>query len=276
MICRSSASVVRRCARLALALPCLTASPALAQMYNAGDPCPEPTPGRVFTQEGAAGPALVCNGTTLEVYESIKTGPMRKGVGTANPAAMLDVAGEAKIGNTSLACSATTEGAMRYNSTSKEMEYCNGTAWGSLAPAAGGGGLKVYKSDGTTVLGNLVGSYAAGCAGLIYANTTTGAVYSLDTSSCLSTVTISSTIYFSTSTCSGASYAPAGGIGYCCTGVGSCTTNICRANPADPPASHAYSSYRAYDGSCSSWSSSASTSSSTTGLDCGSGDCLVK
>lgn len=123
---------------LGVVLSILATSPALAQMYNAGDPCPETTPGRIFTQEGAAGPALVCNGTTLEVYESIKTGPMRKGVGTANPAAMLDVAGEAKIGNTSLACSATTEGAMRYNSTSKEMEYCNGTAWGSLAPAAGG------------------------------------------------------------------------------------------------------------------------------------------
>ena len=136
---RFSSPAVRRVALLALALPLLTPSLGWAQMYSAGDPCPELTPGRVFTQEGAAGPALVCNGTTLEVYESIKTGPMRKGVGTANPAAMLDVAGEAKIGNTSLACSATTEGAMRYNSTSKEMEYCNGTAWGSLAPAAGGG-----------------------------------------------------------------------------------------------------------------------------------------
>jgi len=161
MICRSSASVVRRCARLALALPLLAASPALAQMYNAGDPCPELTPGRVFTQEGAAGPALVCNGTTLEVYESIKTGPMRKGVGTANPAAMLDVAGEAKIGNTSLACSATTEGAMRYNSTSKEMEYCNGTAWGSLAPAAGGGSPTYLGLTSTSYTGNLGGWFGA-------------------------------------------------------------------------------------------------------------------
>lgn len=113
---------------LALALSCLAASPAHAQL-SAGDACPEPTPGRVFTQEGAAGPALVCNGTTLEVYESVLTGPLRKGIGTASPAAKLDVVGEVKVGNTSLACSGTTEGAQRYNSTSHVMEYCNGTSW---------------------------------------------------------------------------------------------------------------------------------------------------
>jgi len=144
---------------LGVVLSVLAASPALAQL-NAGDPCPEPTPGRIFTQEGAAGPSLVCNGTTLEVDESIKTGPYRRGVGTANPAAMLDVAGEAKIGNTSLVCSATTEGAMRYNSTSKEMEYCNGTDWTSLSPAAGGGKPSAYSGTTPTSYNGAMGGIA--------------------------------------------------------------------------------------------------------------------
>ncbi len=138
---------------LILALPVLAASPALAQL-NAGDPCPETTPGRLFTKEGAGGPALICNGATLEVYESVKTGPMRKGVGTANPEATLDVAGEAKIGNTSLACSATTEGAMRYNSATKGMEYCNGTTWWPFASIA----IGTVMSDGTVFAGTYNGS----------------------------------------------------------------------------------------------------------------------
>ncbi|MES2854484.1 MAG: DUF1566 domain-containing protein, partial [Bdellovibrionota bacterium] len=46
------------------------------------------------------------------------------------------VAGEVKVGNTALACAAGTEGAMRFNSTSKVMEYCNGTAWTVMQGAA--------------------------------------------------------------------------------------------------------------------------------------------
>ncbi len=256
---------------LALTLSVLAASPALAQL-NAGDPCPEPTPGRIFTQEGAAGPSLVCNGTTLEVDESIKTGPYRRGVGTANPAVMLDVAGEAKIGNTSLACSATTEGAMRYNSTSKEMEYCNGTAWASLSPA-GGGGLKVYQADGTTVLGNLVGSYAADCAGLVYADTTTGQVSSLDSNRCPSSA---SYVYFDSFGCSGSTLIYPGRFGYCCTGSSSCTTSPCIAASTTTSIYYTYSR-RSSTGVCS--NTAGGTTSGLVGTNpaiCGSGQCIVK
>lgn len=51
------------------------------------------------------------------------------GVGTASPTARLDVAGEVKFGNTSSTCNATNEGQQRYNSSSKNMEFCNGTGW---------------------------------------------------------------------------------------------------------------------------------------------------
>jgi hypothetical protein len=58
------------------------------------------------------------------------------GVGTSAPAAKLEVSGEVKIGNTGLACSAATKGSIRYNTTTDVLEYCNGTTWGLVQPAA--------------------------------------------------------------------------------------------------------------------------------------------
>ena len=115
----------------ALLLTVLTTSPARAQLHNAGDPCPEPTAGRIFTQEGSAGPSLVCNGTTLEVDESISTGPYARGIGTAAPKAPLHVAGEVIVGpTTGLACDANREGALRWKTTTpKCMEVCDGSSW---------------------------------------------------------------------------------------------------------------------------------------------------
>lgn len=45
--------------------------------------------------------------------------------------------GEVKVGNTGLPCDATSEGSQRYNSTSRKMEFCNGTSWQEFG---GGGG----------------------------------------------------------------------------------------------------------------------------------------
>jgi len=55
------------------------------------------------------------------------------GIGTANPAATLDVNGGLKLGTAST-CDATSEGTMRYNSTRKAMEFCNGTEWSLINP----------------------------------------------------------------------------------------------------------------------------------------------
>jgi len=126
---------LRRLLVLAFFLPVLAASPALAQL-NAGDACPEPTPGRIFTQEGAAGPSLVCNGTTLEVDESVLTGPYARGVGTATPKAPLHVAGEAIIGpTTGLACDADRKGGLRWSDAESTIEMCDGTDWKKVAAA---------------------------------------------------------------------------------------------------------------------------------------------
>lgn len=54
------------------------------------------------------------------------------GIGTTAPTATLHVTGEVKIGNTGLACDASNESAMRYNSTTHQAEYCNGISWTSL------------------------------------------------------------------------------------------------------------------------------------------------
>ncbi len=62
------------------------------------------------------------------------------GVGVAAPAARLDVAGEAKVGNSGVACSAATQGAMRYNTGSSCIQACNGVDWQCLVanPACDG------------------------------------------------------------------------------------------------------------------------------------------
>jgi hypothetical protein len=50
-------------------------------------------------------------------------------IGTANPNAALDVNGGIKISYDSGACNPFREGTMRYDSSSKELQVCNGTVW---------------------------------------------------------------------------------------------------------------------------------------------------
>lgn len=55
------------------------------------------------------------------------------GIGTTTPAAKLDVSGEVHVGNTTASCDTSNEGAIRYNTSTKFMEFCNGTAWTAFA-----------------------------------------------------------------------------------------------------------------------------------------------
>jgi hypothetical protein len=64
------------------------------------------------------------------------------GIGTTNPSARLDVAGELKVGNSGVACSAAREGQVRYNSTVKSIEFCNGANW-----IRAGSGLRVESGS---------------------------------------------------------------------------------------------------------------------------------
>ena len=52
------------------------------------------------------------------------------GIGTTAPAASLDIAGEVKIGSTTLACSITRAGVLRW--TNGHISVCNGTDWRQL------------------------------------------------------------------------------------------------------------------------------------------------
>ncbi|MCB0347697.1 MAG: hypothetical protein KDD37_02630 [Bdellovibrionales bacterium] len=55
-------------------------------------------------------------------------------IGHSSPQAKLDVDGSVRLSDDATACSGANEGAQRYNSTAKEMQFCNGTVWGDLAP----------------------------------------------------------------------------------------------------------------------------------------------
>jgi hypothetical protein len=61
------------------------------------------------------------------------------GLGVSSPVARLDVAGEVKFGNTSSSCNSINEGQQRYNSSTKNMEFCNGTAWTAYGVSGGTG-----------------------------------------------------------------------------------------------------------------------------------------
>ncbi|MDD5585466.1 MAG: hypothetical protein PHY92_00725 [Alphaproteobacteria bacterium] len=56
------------------------------------------------------------------------------GIGTSSPVTSLDVKGSVKVGtDDSTVCSATTEGALRFNTVTKTFEGCDGTSWRGLA-----------------------------------------------------------------------------------------------------------------------------------------------
>ena len=62
------------------------------------------------------------------------------GIGTTSPSVLLEVAGDVRIGNSSITCAASNEGALRYNPTTKKMQLCASNNWNTLrsnaAPSA--------------------------------------------------------------------------------------------------------------------------------------------
>ena len=75
----------------------------------------------------------ICNGAEYEVLESAKTGPLRKGIGTADPQTTLDVNGAVRIGNEQAPCIPAKAGTLRW--TGKAFEGCDGAAWQTLNAA---------------------------------------------------------------------------------------------------------------------------------------------
>lgn len=73
------------------------------------------------------------------------------GIGTTNPQMALDVAGAIRMAGAAVSCAAAVEGSQRYNSTSKKMEFCDGSNWVQMATGSGGAGVDVqsFSSSGT-------------------------------------------------------------------------------------------------------------------------------
>jgi hypothetical protein len=61
------------------------------------------------------------------------------GIGTTTPVSKLDVSGDVRLGNSAADCTDSNEGAIHYNSTSKKMEFCNGSSWQQF--------VLIYKSE---------------------------------------------------------------------------------------------------------------------------------
>jgi hypothetical protein len=57
------------------------------------------------------------------------------GIGRTSPVVALDVNGSVRIANGGEVCQAVTAGTQRYNTTTKKIEFCDGTSW----QAVGGG-----------------------------------------------------------------------------------------------------------------------------------------
>jgi hypothetical protein len=68
----------------------------------------------------------------------------RVGINTITPQATLDVNGAIRMG-TQATCDTATEGTQRYNSTTKQMEFCNGSSWNAMgANAVPSGAVSAY------------------------------------------------------------------------------------------------------------------------------------
>lgn len=79
------------------------------------------------------------------------------GIGNSSPSSLLDVAGDIRPGNQTQAanCSSQNEGALRYNSLKKTMEFCNGSMWSLM-------GLRMESGEGLvadTCVGGSVNYY---------------------------------------------------------------------------------------------------------------------
>lgn len=68
------------------------------------------------------------------------------GIGTTDPQTQLDVNGAIKIAGTSETCDTPKAGAIRYNTSSQQMEFCNGTNWGAM------GGNTIKVESGTSAI----------------------------------------------------------------------------------------------------------------------------
>ena len=101
-------------------------------------------PINVGTTDQVKNAGLSVNALTVFGSQYIQS---KLGINKTNPVVALQVVGTVIVGNGGEVCQAVTEGAVRYNSTSKTMEYCDGTSWKSVG-AGGGSQVFTYSTPG--------------------------------------------------------------------------------------------------------------------------------
>lgn len=74
------------------------------------------------------------------------TGSGDVGIGQTSPTVKLDVDGAIKIAGATEACNSVKAGAIRYNPSSQQMEFCNGSVWGGMGGAVGGAAISKHGS----------------------------------------------------------------------------------------------------------------------------------
>lgn len=119
----------------------MTALPAMAQEPQPGDACP--VTDRFMRVAGPENPGsghfLFCDSSLVwqPVMRFLPDGHVLFNSG-GTPAAPLHVWGEVIIGSQGLGCDGASEGAQRYNSSQKIIQFCNGSNWcpidGGCAP----------------------------------------------------------------------------------------------------------------------------------------------
>jgi len=82
------------------------------------------------------GTAPITSGQWTESGSSVYRSTGNVGIGTNTPQTALDVNGAIKIGSQPT-CNAATEGTQRYNSSIKNMEFCDGTYWNVIGSSSG-------------------------------------------------------------------------------------------------------------------------------------------
>lgn len=98
--------------------------------------------------------AMTCQGGIwVNVMATDTSGDV--GVKQATPAATLDVNGEIKVGSTSVACSSGIQGAIRYNTSTNALEFCDGLNWNGF-PATSCSGSTPTAFSFTNVTGQTI------------------------------------------------------------------------------------------------------------------------
>ncbi|HII65363.1 TPA: hypothetical protein HA295_01140, partial [Candidatus Woesearchaeota archaeon] len=97
---------------------------------------------------GATGGFLVTDGSGYTAF-LVNAAQGRVGIGTASPQVKMDVAGTLRIGNDGEACGASTEGSIRYNTSAKNLEYCDGTAWCPISGCPPPTGYQIFPTSGS-------------------------------------------------------------------------------------------------------------------------------